>query len=357
MKDNVRNIEDGYNFISAPYRAYKNFYKDFREFRNSKRPFNAFKSDLDFKHLIQEINRIGKMVKDDCDKLSGYLKEENKKAIDGDLDNKKQEYLVFITELLEEIDSLEDMANVVDNLKDFIRNSNFVYYESKLISLLNFTLYEIEDYLNGLNENLVIEFNDYISRSGKTIGNSNFKYNIYDQYKRMEGLKEVISNKELCKVSELYDKCMNINNKSFDLLQYYLNINCIIDDKVKFEEMIKLIESDLTNMKNSVNKIGDITTYLNGKVLISNYIDNMKIYICEELYTLYEICCEYYDNMQFYYIECVNKYFVKVSQVNKNMGCYEVQEYIEKNQYTGDIEALMDEIIEENIEALKELAK
>ena len=127
----------------------------------------------------------------------------------------------------------------------------------------------------------------------------------------MEGLKEVISNKELCKVSELYDKCMNINNKSFDLLQYYLNINCIIDDKVKFQEMIKLIESDLTNMKNSINKIGDITTYLNGKVLISNYIDNMKIYICEELYTLYEICCEYYDNMQFYYIECVNKYFAE----------------------------------------------
>ena len=311
MKDNIRNIEDGYNFISAPYRAYKNFYKDFREFRNNNNPFDAFKSDLDFKHSIQEINKIGKMVKDDCDKLSGYLKEENNKVIDGDLDNKKQEYLVFITELSEEIDSLEDMANVVDNLKDFIRNSNFVYYESKLISLLKFTLYEIEDYLNGLNENLVIEFNDYISRSGKTIGNSNFKYNIYDQYKRMEGLKEVISNKELCKVSELYDKCMNINNKSFDLLQYYLNINCIIDDKVKFEEMIKLIESDLTNMKNSINKIGDITTYLNGKVLISNYIDNMKIYICEELYTLYEICCEYYDNMQFYYIECVNKYFAE----------------------------------------------
>ena len=64
-------------------------------------------------------------------------------------------------------------------------------------------------------------------------------------------------------------------------------------------------------MRNSINKIGDITTYLNGKVLISNYIDNMKIYICEELYTLYEMCCEYYDNMQFYYIERVNEYFVE----------------------------------------------
>lgn len=357
MKDNIRSIEDGYNFISAPYRGYKNFYKDFREFRNSKRPFNAFKSDLDFKHSIKEINRISKMVKDDCEKLSGYLKEDNKKVIDGESNNKNQEYLVFIRELSEEIDSLEDMANVVDNLKDFIRNSNFVYYESKLISLLNFTLYDIEEYLNGLNENLVIEFNDYISSGGKIIGNPNFKFNIYDQYKRMEELKEVISNKELHNILGLYDKCMNINKRSFDLLQYYLNINIIIDDKVKFQEMIKLIESDLTNMRNSINKIGDITTYLNGKVLISNYIDNMKIYICEELYTLYEMCCEYYDNMQFYYIESANKYFVKVSQVNKNMGCYEVQEYIEKNQYTGDIEALMDEIIEENIEALKELAK
>lgn len=311
MKDNIRSIEEGYSFISGPYRAYKNFYKDFRELRNSKRPFNAFKSDLDFKHSIKEINRISKMVKDDCEKLSGYLKEDNNKVIDGESNNKNQEYLVFIRELSEEIDSLEDMANVVDNLKDFIRNSNFVYYESKLISLLKFTLYEIEDYLNGLNENLVIEFNDYISSGGKTIGNSNFKFNIYDQYKRMEELKEVISNKELYNVLGLYDKCMNINKKSFDLLQYYLNINCIIDDKVKFEEMIKLIESDLTNMKNSINKIGDITTYLNGKVLISNYIDNMKIYICEELYTLYKMFCEYYDNMQFYYIERVNEYFVE----------------------------------------------
>ena len=127
----------------------------------------------------------------------------------------------------------------------------------------------------------------------------------------MEELKEVISNKELHNILGLYDKCMNINKRSFDLLQYYLNINIIIDDKVKFQEMIKLIESDLTNMRNSINKIGDITTYLNGKVLISNYIDNMKIYICEELYTLYEMCCEYYDNMQFYYIERVNEYFVE----------------------------------------------
>ena len=61
--------------------------------------------------------------------------------------------------------------------------------------------------------------------------------------------------------------------------------------------------------------------------------------------------------MQIYYIESVNKYFVKLSQVNKNMGDYEVMDYIENNQYTGDIEALMDEIIEENIESLKELAK
>lgn len=52
MKDNIRSIEEVYSFISGPYRAYKNFYKDFRELRNSKRPFNAFKSDLDFKLKI-----------------------------------------------------------------------------------------------------------------------------------------------------------------------------------------------------------------------------------------------------------------------------------------------------------------
>ena len=357
MKDNIRSIEEGYSFISEPYRVYKNACEKYEEFVDVNDTFSPIRDDVHFKYLIQDINRRSRIAKDDCKNISIYLKKENNKVIDGDLDNKKEEYLIFITELLEDIDSIKETATVVYNLKKMVKNCKFVYWETKLMSALEFTLYEIRDYLETLNKNLMIEFNDYIKDSEKSIINSNFRFNIYDQHKNMESIKKVISNKELHKVSTLYDRGMNIVKKSFELLKYYPNINSIIEYKIRFQRLIILMESDIKDIKHSIEQIGKIADYLNGKVLISNYADEIKMCICEELYSLYKICKEYYENMQLYYIESANKYFVKVSQVNKNMGDYEVQEYIEKNQYKGDIEALMDEIVEENIEALKELAK
>lgn len=327
MKDNVKNIKDLYDFISKPYIAYKNACKKYEEVVGGNDEISPIKEELRFEYLIQDINRISRIVKDDCENISIYLKEENKKVIEVDLRNKNEEYLVFITELLEEIDSIKETATVVYNLKNFIKSYNSAYWENKVMSALKFTLYEIRDYLEKLNKSLNIEFNDYITGGEKSI------------------------------ILMLYDRGMNIVKKSFQLLKYYPNINSIIEYKIRFQRLIILMESDIKDIKHSIEQIGKIADYLNGKVLISNYTDEIKMCICEELYSLYKICKEYYENMQLYYIESANKYFVKVSQVNKNMGCYEVQEYIEKNQYTGDIEALMDEIIEENIEALKELAK
>ena len=357
MKDNIRSIEEGYSFISEPYRVYKNACEKYEEFVDVNDTFSPIRDDVHFKYLIQDINRRSRIAKDDCKNISIYLKKENNKVIDGDLDNKKEEYLIFITELLEDIDSIKETATVVYNLKNFIKSYNSAYWENKVMSALKFTLYEIRDYLEKLNKSLNIEFNDYITGGEKSIINSNFRFNIYDQHKNMQSIKKVISNKELHKVSTLYDRGMNIVKKSFELLKYYPNINSIIEYKIRFQRLITLMESDIKDIKHSIEQIGKIADYLNGKVLISNYIDEIKMCICEELYSLYKICKEYYDNMQIYYIESVNKYFVKLSQVNKNMGDYEVMDYIENNQYTGDIEALMDEIIEENIESLKELAK
>ena len=357
MKDNVKNIKDLYDFISKPYIAYKNACKKYEEVVGGNDEISPIKEELRFEYLIQDINRISRIVKDDCENISIYLKEENKKVIEVDLRNKNEEYLVFITELLEEIDSIKETATVVYNLKNFIKSYNSAYWENKVMSALKFTLYEIRDYLEKLNKSLNIEFNDYITGGEKSIINSNFRFNIYDQHKNMQSIKKVISNQELHKISMLYDRGMNIVKKSFELLKYYPNINSIIEYKIRFQRLITLMESDIKDIKHSIEQIGKIADYLNGKVLISNYIDEIKMCICEELYSLYKICKEYYDNMQIYYIESVNKYFVKLSQVNKNMGDYEVMDYIENNQYKGDIEALMDEIIEENIEALKELAK
>ena len=255
MKDNVKNIKDLYDFISKPYIAYKNACKKYEEVVGGNDEISPIKEELRFEYLIQDINRISRIVKDDCENISIYLKEENKKVIEVDLRNKNEEYLVFITELLEEIDSIKETATVVYNLKNFIKSYNSAYWENKVMSALKFTLYEIRDYLEKLNKSLNIEFNDYITGGEKSIINSNFRFNIYDQHKNMQSIKKVISNQELHKISMLYDRGMNIVKKSSELLKYYPNINSIIEYKIRFQRLIILMESDIKDIKHSIEQM------------------------------------------------------------------------------------------------------
>ena len=141
MKDNVKNIKDLYDFISKPYEEYKKICEKYRNLINENEAFSAKRDDLHFEYLIQYINRRSRIAKDDCENISIYLKEENKKVIEVDLRNKNEEYLVFITELLEEIDSIKETANVVYNLKNFIKSCKFAYWENKVMNALQFTLY------------------------------------------------------------------------------------------------------------------------------------------------------------------------------------------------------------------------
>ena len=57
MKDNLRNIEDGYDFISEPYRIYKNACEKYEEFVDGNDAFSHKRDDLHFEYLIQDINR------------------------------------------------------------------------------------------------------------------------------------------------------------------------------------------------------------------------------------------------------------------------------------------------------------
>ena len=74
MKDNIRSIEEGYSFISEPYRVYKNACEKYEEFVDVNDTFSPIRDDVHFKYLIQDINRRSRIAKDDCKNISIYIK-------------------------------------------------------------------------------------------------------------------------------------------------------------------------------------------------------------------------------------------------------------------------------------------